>query len=87
MANTENEVEYIIENGMLKEIQPIVPTERTFELFSIETIDEQISQYTVSLQQAQENLDLWISRRKKAEELELVTPVVEDDNSNNETPQ
>ena len=68
----DKEITYIkTEDGKLQETQPEVKYISTQE-FSREAIDEQVSQWTISLAYAQENLDLWTKRQGKADEKGVV---------------
>ena len=60
---------YEAQDWSLVEKQPTIPAYTPQEIFSKEQIEQNLSQATVSLQQAQDNYDLWNKRDIKANEL------------------
>lgn len=66
-----SDIIYEVQDWNLVEKQPTIPAYTPQEVFTIEQIDENLSQWTITAQQAIDTRDIWQTRKDKAEELNI----------------
>jgi len=71
MESSTIQLEYVAENGALKELQPEIPATRPFEVFSPEKIDEMVEQWQKTVEEDTKNLNIWLARKEAAIQLNI----------------
>ena len=72
MEQNTPQLEYVAENGALKELQPEIPATRPFEVFLPEKIDEMVEHWQKTVEEDTKNLNIWLARKEAAIQLNIV---------------